>query len=139
MHHVALDRARPHDRDLDHQVVEVLRLQPRQHGHLRAALHLEHAERIRAAQHAVDGGIFGRDGGEGQPFAIMLLHQIERLAQAGQHAEAEHVDLQNAKRVEIVLVPFDEGAIVHGAALPIGITSSSRLRVMTKPPTCWER
>ena len=47
MHHVALDRARPHDRHLDDEIVEFLRLQPRQHGHLRAALDLEDAERIR--------------------------------------------------------------------------------------------
>jgi hypothetical protein len=34
------------DRDLDHQVVEAARLQPRQHGHLRARLDLEHADRV---------------------------------------------------------------------------------------------
>ena len=27
---------------------------------------------------------------------------------------AEHIDLQQAERVEIVLVPFDDGAVVHG-------------------------
>ena len=63
MHHVALDRSGPHDRHLDDEIVELLWLQPRQHAHLRAAFDLEHAERIRAAEHAVDGGIFGRDGG----------------------------------------------------------------------------
>ena len=47
------------------------------------------------------------------PFAVMLIHQIERLAQARQHAEAEHVDFQNAQRVEIILVPLDEGAVIH--------------------------
>ncbi len=52
---------------------------------------------------------------ERQPLAVVLLHQIERLPDAGQHAEAEHVDLENAERVEIVLVPFDEGAVGHGA------------------------
>ena len=45
----------------------------------------------------------------------MPRHQIERLADARQHAEAEHVDLENAERVEIVLVPFDEGAVRHRA------------------------
>ena len=44
---------------------------------------------------------------------VMLLHQSERLAQAGQHAEPEHVDFQNAQRVEIVLVPLDISAVVH--------------------------
>src|SRR5262249_1522404 len=38
MHHVALDWAWPHDRDLDYQVVEGPGLDPRQHRHLRAAL-----------------------------------------------------------------------------------------------------
>ena len=43
----------------------------------------------------------------------MLLDEIEALAQAGQHAERKHVDLQYAERVEIVLVPFDGGAVLH--------------------------
>ena len=116
MHHVALDRAGAHDRDFDDQVVEVLRLEPRQHGHLRAAFDLEHAERIGAVEHVVDGRFLGGDGGEGQiARRIAFPTKIERLADAGQHAEAEHVDLENAERVEIVLVPFDEGAVVHGA------------------------
>ena len=44
----------------------------------------------------------------------MLFHQRERLAQAGEHAEAKHVDLEDAERVEIVLVPLDEGTLLHG-------------------------
>ena len=58
-------------------------------------------------------GSSGGDGGERAPLAIMLVHQIERLAHARQHAEAEHIDFQDAQRVEIVLVPFDESAVVH--------------------------
>ena len=38
----------PHDRDLDHQVVELARLQARQHRHLRARFDLEHADRVGA-------------------------------------------------------------------------------------------
>ena len=128
MHHVALDRARPHDRDLDDEIVELLRLEPRQHRHLRAALDLEHAERVGALQHAVDGLFFHRDRREREEAffvaalrrrtkrqAVMRLGELERLAQAGQHAEPEHVDLEDAERVEIVLVPFDEGAVLHRA------------------------
>ncbi|MNC88893.1 hypothetical protein D3C83_47650 [compost metagenome] len=36
MHHVALDWSRPDDGDLDDEIVKILRLQARQHGHLRA-------------------------------------------------------------------------------------------------------
>src|SRR5262245_54909170 len=113
MHHVALDRTWPHDRHLDHQIVEVFWLQTRQHCHLRAAFYLKYAKRIRAAQHAVNGGVFGRNGSKRVPLAVMLVDQIKRLAQARQHAEAEHVDFQDTKRIEIVLVPFDESAVVH--------------------------
>ncbi len=45
----------------------------------------------------------------------MLLGELECLAQAREHAEPEHIDLEDAERVEIVLVPFDEGAVVHCA------------------------
>ena len=34
---------------------------------------------------------------------------------AGQHAQRQHIDLHDAERVDIVLVPLDEGAAVHGA------------------------
>jgi len=44
MHHIALDRPRPHDRHFDDEVVKTLRLQARQHRHLRTAFDLEHAD-----------------------------------------------------------------------------------------------
>ena len=53
--HVALDGAGPHDRDLDDEVVERSRAQPRQHGHLGPALDLEDPDRVGAADHVVDG------------------------------------------------------------------------------------
>jgi hypothetical protein len=73
MHHVALDRARPHDRDLDDEIVELLRLEPRQHRHLRAAFDLKHAERVRALQHAINGGIFFRNRREREESLSVLL------------------------------------------------------------------
>ncbi len=42
------------------------------------------------------------------------MQKIEPAAQAAQHAEREHIDLHQAERVDVVLVPFDEGALVHG-------------------------
>ncbi len=43
----------------------------------------------------------------------MPVQKIEALAQRRQHAEREHVDLEQAERVEIVLVPFDRRALFH--------------------------
>ena len=87
MHHVALDRPGPHDRDLDDEIVEFLRLQPRQHRHLRAALDLEHADGVGALDHAVDRVVFVLDAKRSRVDAVMRLQQIEAAPQAGQHAE----------------------------------------------------
>jgi hypothetical protein len=47
----------------------------------------------------------------------MLLHQRETLADGGEHAQGETVDLEDAQLVEIVLVPLDDGAVGHGRVL----------------------
>ena len=49
--HIALDRSGAHDRDLNDEVVELVRFHPRQHRHLRAALDLEDAEGVGATDH----------------------------------------------------------------------------------------
>ena len=114
MDHVALDRAGADDGNLDHQVIEITRLHVRQEGHLRPALDLEHADRIRDAEHVVDRRVLRRDGGQGIGLAIMAVQQGKRLADAAQHAEAEHVDLEDAERVQVVLVPFQHRPLRHG-------------------------
>ena len=64
MDHIALDRAGPHDRDFDDEIVEALRRHARQHRHLRAAFDLKDADRIRLADHLVSRGILCGDGRE---------------------------------------------------------------------------
>ena len=113
MHHVALDRAGADDRDLDDQVVELFRAQPRQHVHLRPALHLEHADAVGAAEHGVGLGVVLRHRLQGQRPAAVLGDQREGAADAGEHPEAQHVDLQDAQRLDVVLVPFDGVAVLH--------------------------
>ena len=113
MDHVALDRAGAHDRDLDHEIVERFRLEPRQHRHLRPAFDLEHADRVGALDHRIDLRLLGRNGRQRQALAVMLVQKLEALAQRRQHAEREHVDLEEAERIEIVLVPFDRRALLH--------------------------
>ena len=116
MHHVALNGPGPHDGHLHHQVVEAPRLQARQHAHLRAALDLEHPHRVGAAQHVVGGGVFGWNVVEGQRtgFGARLIDKIEALANAGEHAQRQHIHLHQAHRIQVVLVPLDDGARIHG-------------------------
>ena len=115
MDHIALDRPGPDNRDLDHQIVEAARAQPREHVHLRAAFDLKHAERVPLAQHVVNLGVLARDARQCQVFAVMCAQQIEAFADAGQHAERQHIDLEDAERVDIILVPLDKAAFWHRA------------------------
>src|SRR3546814_832302 len=46
---------------------------------------------------------------------MMLLKQIERLPDTSQHPQGEHVDLEDAEIVDVVLVPLDEAAFGHRA------------------------
>ena len=117
MNHVALYGARPHDRDLDDEIIEFLRLETRQHVHLRAALDLENAKTVALLQHSVDGRVFLRNVGKAVLFPIMRREQLERLANAGQHSQRQHIDLHQAQRINVVLVPFDEGAVRHRCIL----------------------
>ena len=45
--------------------------------------------------------------------AFGLIEQIEGAAHAAQHAEAQHIDLHEFQRVDIVLVPFDHLPVFH--------------------------
>ena len=117
MHHAPLDRPRPHDRHLDDEVVELARAHPRQEGELRPALHLEDADGVRPAEHVVDRRILLRQAVEAEPDAAMVGEEVERLADAGQHPEREDVHLEDAERVDVVLVPADDGAVLHRRVL----------------------
>ena len=97
MHHLSLDRSRPHDRDLDHEIVEFLRAQPRQHRHLRPAFDLEHADGVGARDHPVDRFFRLLEIRKVVGFPIFRAQEIECAPQARQHAEAEHIDLEDAE------------------------------------------
>ena len=109
MDHVPLNRAWADDGNLNDQVVEDLRLQARQHVHLRAAFHLENAQAVTAREHGVGGRV--RSGNFGE---VADSQKREGLLDAGQHAKCQDVDLHDPKRIDIVLVPLDERAVRHG-------------------------
>ena len=62
VHRPALDGPGPDERHLHHQVVELLRPQAGQGGHLGPGLDLEHADRVGPAQHGVDLVVLGHGG-----------------------------------------------------------------------------
>ena len=113
MHHVALDGARPHDGNFDHQVVELLRLQSRKHRHLRARFDLEHADGVGLLDHRVDGGILGRDVLHPERGAAAVPDKVQSAPDRREHAQAEHVHFHQADSIQVVLVPFDDRPVGH--------------------------
>ena len=117
VHHAALDGAGPHDRDLDDEIEEALGREPRQHRHLRARLDLEDADRVGALDHRVRFRVPVRYVGHPERRVPPGADHLECAADRRQHAERQHVDLQQSKRLEIVLVPLDHAALRHRRVL----------------------
>ena len=116
MHRPALDGTGPDERDLHHEVVEALGTQARQRGHLRAALHLEHADGVGGGEQRVDLGLLG-DGGEVDLHAFVLADEVDGEVQHREHPEAEQVELHQAGGRAVVLVPLEHRAIFHARPL----------------------
>ena len=112
--HAALDWPGANDGDLDHQVIKATRAQARQHAHLGPALDLEHAHGVGGADHVVGGGVIGRDVLQAQKPAAPLPDQRKAAADGAEHAQRQHIDLEQAHGVEVVLVPLDDAALGHG-------------------------
>ncbi len=87
MHHVALDRPRPDDRDLDHDVVKTFRLHPRQRRHLRPALDLENADRVGLLHQLESRRVILREVREIERPAAFAT-ELERVLHHRHHAEA---------------------------------------------------
>ena len=129
MHHLALNRSRPHDRHFDDEVVEIARPEARQHGHLGARFDLKDADGVGAANHVVHRAVLARHRREIELArhprraaprvgrCVPNVDQSERPAYRAQHAEPEHVHFEQSQRVEIVLVPLDDGALRHRRVL----------------------
>ena len=115
--HAALDRPGADDGHLDHQVVELLRLEPGQHRHLRPRLDLEHADGIGPADHRVGRRVFAGNAGEAIALATVAMDQVETAADGAEHAQGEDVHLEQADHVQVVLVPLDHRALGHAGVL----------------------
>ncbi len=116
MHRTALDRPGPDQRHFHHEVVEILGSQARQRRHLGPALHLEHADGVGRAQELVDLLLL-RDGREIHVDALVLAHEIDRDVQHREHAEAEQIELHQARGRAVVLVPLENRTAFHARPL----------------------
>ena len=116
VHHFADDGAGANDGHLHDQIVKASGRVVRNGGHLRAALHLEHAHGVGLAQRLVDQRIF-RQRGQVDFFFVVARNQLDAFLEHGHHAQAEQIDLDDAEVGAVFLVPLHHGAAGHGGAL----------------------
>jgi hypothetical protein len=86
---------------------------PSQHRHLRAGFDLKHADGVGLADHRVGARILGRDRRQAEPRVLVRGEEIKGAAHAAEHSETEHVDLHEFQGIDVVFVPFDDGAFLH--------------------------
>src|SRR6201995_5517832 len=116
-HRATLDRPGPDQRDLDHQVVEHPRPQPRQGGHLRARFNLEHPDGIGAGQHFVYRRFGQVQRGQVDLDAFVLCHQVNGVVQRRKHTEPEQVEFHQTDCRAIIFVPLQHTAVLHTCPL----------------------
>ena len=140
MHHVALDRPGPHDRDLDHQVVEVLR------ARAAAACSSARATRSGTRRWCRRGGSSRRppDPPPGAAMSMVILPPRRPLTNASARRMAESIP--SASTSTLSRPRLSRSSLSHWmtlrsgmAAFSIGTSCASGPREITKPPTCCDR
>ena len=117
MHRLSLDRPRPDERDLDGEVVEVLRLRSEEALHLRAALDLERAHGVCALYFLEHVPVVKSNAREVDHLVARTRDLVDAVLDRGQHPQAEQVDLEEARVGARVLVPLAELAAGHRGGL----------------------
>src|SRR5450759_3319903 len=110
---VALNRPWPDDRDLDHQIVEAVGPRAGKRLHLRAGLDLEHADGVGGAAHLEHLWVVERQLVEVWPNTVSVFDQLERFGDDRERAQPEHVHLDQAKVLDIVLVELNDPPPLH--------------------------
>ena len=113
MDHFPDDRPGPDNRHLHDNVVKPRRPQPRQAGHLRAALDLKHAHRVGLLQRLVNHRIIRGQPRQIHVFSIMVVDDLDRFFEHRHHPQAEQIHFDDAHVGAIFLVPLHHDAPRH--------------------------
>src|SRR6185369_1451967 len=111
--HLTDDRPRTDDGDLHDEIVKILRFRTRQKLYLRAALDLEHPDRVGVLQRLVNEWIIVRNFSKLDLFTAMLANERDRVAYCCHHAQTEQVHFYDAELFAIVFIPLNDRAALH--------------------------
>ena len=113
----ALNRPRAHQRHLHGEIVEILGEGAREHLHLRSALDLEDAGRVRPLDRLVGGRIVDRDPREVDRLPAHPRDLVDAALDRGEHPQTQQVDLQEAAVGAGILVPLSDPPPLHRGGL----------------------
>ena len=117
VHHVPLDGSRADEGHLDHQVIKTAGTHTGERVHLGPRLDLEHPHRIRRTDHVIYRRIVRRQASQVDRYATGASDGVDGIAQQRQHPEAQEVELDETRKIEVVLVPLDHRTVCHGSPL----------------------
>ncbi len=123
MNHVALDWPWPDNSNFNYQVIKALWLQPWKHRLLSPAFDLKYTDGVGVADHLVHQWIILWYICECQVESVVQFCKVECLSDTGQHSQCQHIDLQKSKRIDVILIPFNVGAVLHA-----GIEDRTKIR-----------
>ena len=110
MNEARLDRTRTDQRDLHHDVVQMIRLRVQDRIDLRPTLDLEHADRLAALNQIVRLRIRVVDTVHLGTRARALLDHVIRNPHHRQRAQSQEVELRHADHIQVILVVLDDRA-----------------------------
>ena len=100
----------------------------RQRLHLGPALDLEDADGVGRLEHLEDLGDVLGQAVEIDAGGAIVLDELERLVDRGEHPEPEQVELDELERLDIALVELDDDPILHRRPLDRGDVDERRSR-----------
>ena len=113
MHHVADDRAGSNDGHLHHDVVELLRPQPRKARHLRAALNLKQTDCVGLLKRVINRRIVLRQVSQIDFLIVMIANQYKTFFNRSHHTQAEQINFDDAHIGAVFFVPLNYDASGH--------------------------
>ena len=103
-----LDRARPNECDLHHQIVQVRGPRVQNRGDLRTALDLEHPDRLAARDQVVALRVILWQSIDLGARAGPSLDDVEGAAHLRQRTQSQEIELRGADDIEIILVELHD-------------------------------
>ena len=108
----------PDDRDLDHEVVEAAPAATSGSVCIWARVSTwKTPDRVGGPDHLEDLGHVLRQPVEVETDRAVVLDELERLVDRGEHAEAEQVELDELERLDVALVALDDDPVGHRGPL----------------------